>query len=74
MRISIRVKTNARRNEVTKLEDGKFLVRVTVPPVDGKANEKIIEVLAEYFGKPKRCVAILRGETSKEKIIEVDES
>lgn len=73
MKVSIRVKTNARKNEVSKLEAGKFLVSVTAPPVDGKANEKIIEVLSEYFDRPKRCISIVRGESSKEKIVEVVE-
>jgi len=69
--IAIRVKPNSRRNEVEKLEDGTYLVRVTSPPVEGKANEKVIEVLAEYFGKPKRAVNIVRGNSSRHKIVEI---
>jgi len=71
MKIQVRVKPNARKNEVKQLEGNSYLVSVTAPPVDGKANEKVIEVLAEYFGKPKRCVTIVRGTTSKEKIVEI---
>ena len=71
MRISIRVKPNARRNEVEDLGGGKYRVSVTAPPVDGKANEKVVEVLAEYFKKPKRAVTILRRESGKEKIVEI---
>jgi len=70
--ITIRVKPNSRRNEVEKLEDGTYLVRVTSPPVEGKANEKVIEVLAEYFGKPKRSISIIRGENSKQKIVRIE--
>ena len=73
MKISVRVKPNARQNEVAKLDNGTYRVNVTVPPVEGKANEKVIEVLAEYFGKPKRCFTIVKGTTSKEKIIEMRE-
>jgi uncharacterized protein (TIGR00251 family) len=72
MRISIRVKPNARKNEVQRLEESRFLVSVTAPPVEGKANEKAIELLAEYFHIPKRCVIILKGAASKEKIVEID--
>lgn len=72
MKISIRVKTNARKNEVVATEAGKYLVSVTAPPVEGKANEKIIELLSEYFHKPKRCFTILRGEKGKEKLIEIE--
>ena len=71
MKISVRVKTNARKNEVKQIDPNRYEVRVTALPVEGKANEKVIELLAEYFGKPKRCVTILRGETSKNKIVEI---
>jgi uncharacterized protein (TIGR00251 family) len=72
MRIEVRVKPNARKNEVTKLEESRFLISVAAPPVEGKANEKAIELLAEYFHKPKRCISILRGTTSRDKIVEVE--
>ena len=71
MKISVRVKPNARKNEVTCLEKTTYLVSVTVSPVEGKANEKIIEVLAEYFGRPKRSIRILRGQASRNKVIEI---
>jgi uncharacterized protein (TIGR00251 family) len=72
MRINVHVKPNARKNEVVQLEKNQFLVRVTAPPVEGKANEKTIELLAEYFHKPKRYIAIVRGKASKDKIVEVE--
>jgi uncharacterized protein (TIGR00251 family) len=72
MRITVRVKANARKNEVKQLGGNQFLVSVTAPPVKGKANEKVIEVLAEYFDRPKRCITILRGRTSKDKIVEIE--
>ena len=71
MKISIKVKPNARKNEVKQNEAGDYTVSVTAPPVEGKANEKVIEVLAEYFGKPKRSITILRGTTGKMKIVEI---
>ena len=71
MKISIRVKPNARRNEVTPLSENKYLVSVTASPVEGKANEKVIEVLGEYFGKSKSRFVILSGAKRKEKIIDV---
>jgi len=71
MKITVRVKPNARKNEVLKLDEETFLVHVSVPPVDGKANEKVVELLAEYFGKPKRAVTILRGSTGRSKFVEI---
>ena len=72
MKLSIHIKPNAHRNEVTKLDDTTYRVSVTAPPIEGRANEKLIEVLAEYFGRPKWCVRILRGETSRQKLVEID--
>jgi len=72
MKISIRVKPNARKNEVKPLGGNSYLVSVTAPPVEGKANEKVVELLAEYFGKPKRTIVILHGTTSKIKFVEID--
>ena len=71
MKITVRVKPNARKNEVVKVDEKTFAVHVSVPPVEGKANEKVVELLAEFFGKPKRAVTILRGSTGRNKIIEI---
>lgn len=71
MKIRVRVKPNARKNEVAVLDDKSYIVHVAAPAVDGKANAKLVEVLAEYFGKRKRDVVIVRGEHGREKIIEV---
>jgi uncharacterized protein (TIGR00251 family) len=71
MKISVRVKTNSRRNEVLQINGKNFLVSVSVPPIEGKANKRIIELLAEFFNKPKRNITIARGENSKNKVIEI---
>lgn len=72
MRITVRVKTNARKNVVEAVDATTLLVHVTAPPVEGRANERIIELLSEYLRKPKRSISIVRGLKSKEKIIEID--
>jgi uncharacterized protein (TIGR00251 family) len=71
MKITVQVKPNARFNEVRKREDGSYLVKVSAPPIEGRANEKLIEVLSAYFGKPKRNIQILSGGRGKHKIIEI---
>ena len=71
MKISVKVKPNARKNEVKQIDARSFIVSVTAPPVEGKANEKVVEVLAEYFGKSKKCITILRGTVGKMKIVEI---
>lgn len=71
MKLRITVKPNARKNEVTRSADGSLVIRVNVPPIEGKANERVIEVLSEYLNKPKRSIAIVSGFKGKNKIIEV---
>lgn len=71
MRITVRVKPNARKNRIELLEDGSYTVSVTVPPVEGKANEQLVELLAEYFEKRKRNITIVRGFTGRIKVIDV---
>ena len=71
MKISVRIKPNARKNAVKPTGDNEYDVSVTAPPIDGKANDKLIEVLAKYFDKPKRSVRILRGVASKQKLVEI---
>lgn len=71
MKITVRVKPNARKNEIKQIDATNFFMSVTAPPVEGKANEKLIEVLADYFGRPKRSITILRGIGGKMKIVEI---
>jgi hypothetical protein len=71
MKLTITVKANARRNEVILQEDGALLVKVTAPPVEGKANKKVIEQLAAFFRKPKSAISIVSGKTGKFKIVEI---
>lgn len=73
MRITIKVKTNAGRNEVIKVDDGNFEVKTTITPEDGKANEAIIELLAKYFRVAKSKVEIVKGKTSHVKVVEIKE-
>ena len=47
-------------------------VRVAAPAVDGKANEELLEFLAEFFGVKKSYVSILRGEKGKEKTVQIE--
>lgn len=71
MKISITVKANAKKNGVTVKDDGGLLVMVTAPPKEGKANRKVVEVLAEYFRISKSSIDIVSGSTSRHKIVEI---
>jgi uncharacterized protein (TIGR00251 family) len=71
LKITVQVKPNARKDEVVVRQDGIYVVKVSVPPIEGRANERLIEILAAYFKKPKRSIQILVGAHGKNKIVEI---
>ncbi len=70
MKISVKVKPNAKKSGVEKIGE-EFLVSLKAPPVDGRANAELIEVLADYFGVPKSRLRIVSGGKSRKKIVEL---
>jgi uncharacterized protein len=72
MKYSIKVVPNAKQNKLVREAD-RLKVYLTAPAVDGKANDALIEFLAEHFGKKKRNIEIIRGLTSREKTVEIGE-
>jgi hypothetical protein len=54
------------------MPDGSFEVHLREKPVDGKANEALIRVLAEHFGVRHRDVSILTGASARLKIVEIE--
>lgn len=71
MKITVRVKPNARKDEVANQPDGTYLVSVKAPPTEGKANARLLDVLADHFGCPKKNVTILHGSRGRSKIVEI---
>ena len=73
MRIAIRITPNASKDEISgREEDGRLKIKVQSPPVDGAANRRLIEFLAKSVGVSKSKVRIIRGDKSRNKIIEID--
>ncbi|MBO4480251.1 MAG: DUF167 domain-containing protein [Alphaproteobacteria bacterium] len=70
-KINVRVIPRARQNKIDIDENGVYRVHITAAPVDGAANVAVIKMMAEYFGVPKSQIKIIRGETSRDKIIEI---
>jgi uncharacterized protein (TIGR00251 family) len=71
MRIPVTVVARARRTSVEPLEGGGLRVAVTAPPHEGRANEAVIEALAEYFRIPRSKVRIVLGRTARRKVVEI---
>ena len=72
MRHTVIVKTRAKKRSVEELPDKSLKVSVVSPPIEGKANQEIIELLAEHFSTAKSNIRIKTGTTSKKKIVEID--
>ncbi|MEZ4749122.1 MAG: DUF167 family protein [Bdellovibrionota bacterium] len=67
MKITVQIKPNSRKESVEKNSDGSYTVRVNAPPVEGKANTRLLEALAEHFGVPKSRVEARVGSQVQEK-------
>jgi uncharacterized protein YggU (UPF0235/DUF167 family) len=73
-RYRIAVKPGSRRGPLVESgEDGTLTVHVRERAVDGAANEAVVRVLAGHFGVAKSRVEIVRGHTSRVKVVEVDD-
>lgn len=71
LRIQAKVKTQSQKIKVEKLNETQYIVHVKEPPVEGKANDAVIALLAEYFKVKKNQIDIITGEKAKQKIIEI---
>ncbi|RMG03246.1 MAG: YggU family protein [Nitrospirae bacterium] len=67
--IQVKVEPRSSRTEVAGVHGEALKVKLTAPPVEGKANKQLIEVLADHFNIKKRDVEVLRGETGRLKTI-----
>jgi uncharacterized protein (TIGR00251 family) len=70
-RISLHVYPNAPRNEIVGFSDGVLGVKVAAPPVRGQANRELVVFLSQLLGVGKSSLAILKGHTSRNKLISV---
>ncbi len=68
--ITVRVTPRARRNAVESQPDGTYRVYTTAAPADGDANAAVIKMLGKYLGIAKSSLTIIRGHTSRDKVIE----
>ena len=73
MDLQIRVRPRASGNSVELGDAGLVTVRVTAAPERGKANKAVVALLAKRLGVPKSSVTLVRGLTSRDKVVRVDE-
>ena len=68
---NIRVVPRSSKSELAGIQEDALKVKITAPPVEGKANEECIKLIADKLGVRKSRVAIIAGHKSKRKIIAV---
>ena len=67
----MKVHPRARKNAITGTVGDALKLALTAPPVDGRANQAVIEFFADLFAIPRSSVTIASGETSRNKIVRV---
>jgi uncharacterized protein (TIGR00251 family) len=70
--LQIKVTPRAKSASLTQNSDGTWIAKLKSPPVDGKANEELIALVAEHFDCRKKAVSIKSGESSRLKLVVVD--
>ena len=67
----VRVQARGSRNEIAGVRDGRLRLKLTSPPVDGRANAQACQVLADLFGVPASRVTLVRGQRAPDKLFRV---
>jgi uncharacterized protein (TIGR00251 family) len=70
--IAVRLQPRARANEIVGERDGVLIVRVSAPPLDGRANDALCRLLAKRARVGVRSVSVVRGLTAREKVVRVE--
>jgi uncharacterized protein (TIGR00251 family) len=71
VRFAVRVIPGASKNEVAGIQDGALKIKLTAPPVEGKANRACVEFLAGLLGVRRAALEITSGEKSRKKTVTV---
>jgi uncharacterized protein (TIGR00251 family) len=69
--LSLRVKPNARQSRLEPREDGTWVAQVKAPPIDGRANDELVALVANHFGVTRSQVSIRSGASGRLKIVRV---
>jgi uncharacterized protein (TIGR00251 family) len=69
--LEVQVQPRSSRNQVVGEQDGRLKIKLTAPPVEGEANQALVNFLAQTLQIPKKNVKLLRGESSRHKLIEI---
>ena len=70
--LNVKIVTNGKNNEIIgEMADGSLKIRIKAPPVDGKANNMLLDYLAGYLKVPRKMISIVKGDHTSKKTIEI---
>jgi uncharacterized protein (TIGR00251 family) len=73
VKLALRVQPGAKRNALlARLASGEWKVAVAAPPLEGRANEAVVELVSELLGVKRRQVTVAKGTSSRSKLVEVE--
>lgn len=73
MKLSLRVQPGAKRSALlARLASGEYKVAVAAPPLEGRANEAVVDLMSELLGLKRRQVTVVRGTSSRNKLLEIE--
>ena len=70
--IAVKVKPNSRVSLLTRAEGGAWLAQLKSPPVDGKANEELLALVARHFSCRKSAVSLKSGASARTKLVRIE--
>lgn len=69
--VTVRVTPKARHRGIKKKDDGTYRVATPKPAEDGKANDDVVDILADFFMVAPSCITLLNGARSRNKIFKI---
>ncbi len=70
--LALKIIPNAPQNEIVGWLGEALRVKIHAPALEGRANDELLEFLAEKLGLPRRCVTLLRGDKSRQKVVQLE--
>jgi len=71
IRLEIKVQPRSSKNQIAGKQEGALKIKLTAPPVEGEANQALINFLSAFLKIPKRNINLIKGETSRHKLVEI---
>ena len=71
LNIQVQIQPRSSKDQIIGIHNGRLKIKISAPPVDGKANQNLIEFIAKALGVSKSKIEIVKGRTSKLKTLKI---